>query len=101
MLQIHPDRVGATHASPCLTTCLPVDVRQGVSPADPVQEPEGVAQEGNCEVQAQRHAARRRSPLPHIPRAAATGTVPALTNAEIQAILDEEDAALPNRSAGR
>ncbi len=55
----------------------------------------------NCEGQAQRHAARRRSPLPDIPKAAARGMVPALTNAEIQAILDEEDAARPNRSAGR
>jgi plasmid stability protein len=38
-------------------------------------------------------ARRRRGPLPEFTRAAATGqAVPALTNAEIAAILDEEDA---------
>jgi|GEM_PF-3369546 len=43
---------------------------------------------------------RRRSPLPAIRKAAAAGAVPALSNAEIQAILDEEDAEHASRSTG-
>lgn len=45
---------------------------------------------------------RARSPIPVIQRAAATGkTIPALANAEIAAILDEEDAERTLRFAGR
>jgi hypothetical protein len=44
---------------------------------------------------------RRRSPLPVIPKAATGRTIPALSNAEIQAILDQEDAEQANRLAGR
>ena len=43
---------------------------------------------------------RRRSPLPVIPKAAARGTIPALSNSEMLAILDEEDAERLNRPAG-
>jgi len=45
---------------------------------------------------------RQRSPLPVISKAATSGQpIPALSNAEIQAILDEEDAERALRSAGR
>jgi hypothetical protein len=45
---------------------------------------------------------RQRSPLPHVPKAAATGKpIPALSNAQVQAIPDEEDAERFDRSAGR
>ena len=43
----------------------------------------------------------RRSPLPVIPKASARGKIPALTNAELQSILDEEDAERANRPTGR
>jgi hypothetical protein len=43
---------------------------------------------------------RRRSPLPDIPKASSRGTVPALTNAEIEAILDDQDADRASRPAG-
>ena len=45
---------------------------------------------------------RQRSPLPIISKAAASGQpIPALSNAEIQAVLDEEDAERAFRSTGR
>lgn len=53
------------------------------------------------EEQAARVTARRRSPLPVIPRAAERGTLPALSHDALHAILDEEDAERANRPAGR
>lgn len=42
----------------------------------------------------------RRSPLPVVTKASGNARIPALTNAEIQAILDEEDAERSSGSAG-
>jgi hypothetical protein len=78
-----------------------VEARAAVEPRKPrdlltdrIRQPlEPAATGGDADV--------RRSPLPVINKASAGGVIPAMTTAEIQAILDEEDAEEANRLAGR